>query len=100
MTDQLSKPECLTCNNITIPYEDPSQHTVRLDSSENCLYYTASFSNNGDYYVLECMGDRIPISYIKKSDNSSFECTDIFIFYCFYWLFGSKYRKIDLAYFN
>ncbi|CAF0793607.1 unnamed protein product [Brachionus calyciflorus] len=65
--------ECLTCNSsFTMPFEDPSAHTHSLASENNCLYHSASFSNTGDYYVLECLGDRIPITYIKSAENSSY----------------------------
>lgn len=69
---------CLTCNSsIKIEHDDPSAHMQPLASETNCLYHSAHFSVNGDYYILECLGDRIPISWIKNSENSSYSCTII-----------------------
>ena len=75
VTDVSKSSECLTCNStIEIPHVDPALNSVPLISSEYCLYHAASFSTNGDYYVLECLGDRIPITYVKSTEDKKLEC--------------------------
>lgn len=75
VTDLYSLPQCLTCNEtITIPITEPAENSVLIGESGNCLYYFASFSVGSDYYALECLGDRIPITYIKSIDDKSIEC--------------------------
>lgn len=72
--DHLSISQCLTCNDtIKIPFTEPVDNSVPLATSENCLYYMATFSQGGGYYVLECLGDRIPITYVKSVDEPTFE---------------------------
>lgn len=79
-------PECLTCNDtIKVPYTDPNLNSVLVGEGTNCLYYSASFSQGGDYYALECLGDRIPITYIKSTNDKTVERMDRninhFVFY-------------------
>lgn len=69
-TDLNGKTECLTCDhvkNVTNEYVDPAKNLKLFWGSEKCLYHSASFSANGDYYALECLGDRVPITYIKST---------------------------------
>lgn len=74
VTDLYSLPQCLTCNEtITIPITEPAENSVLIGESGNCLYYFASFSVGSDYYALECLGDRIPITYIKSIDDKTIE---------------------------
>lgn len=74
MTDIYALPECLTCNDtIKLAHTEPSENSVPLGSSENCLFYSASFSQGGDFYALECLGDRIPITFIKSVDDRTLE---------------------------
>ena len=73
--DESARPKCLTCNSsVEYPVEDPAKNAVRLNNSENCLYYSATFSTEGEYYVLECLGDKIPVVYLKSENNPSLEC--------------------------
>jgi hypothetical protein len=61
-----------------------------LAASENCLYYWASFSTTSEYYALECLGDRIPIVYIKSVESKEYECKEnknTFIYMLFVLLF-------------
>jgi len=44
---------------------------VELTDGKSCLYHSASFSLNSDYYVLECLGDRIPITFIKNVEEKT-----------------------------
>ena len=76
--DSNSKAECLTCNETEIipPVIKPSENSALLTDSQSCLYYSASFSTNGDYYALECLGERIPITYIKKVDEKKIKLKD------------------------
>ena len=74
VTDLSTLSECLTCNDtIEIPFENPFENSVVLGSSETCLYYSASFSLNGGYYALECLGEKIPSTYLKSSTNKTIE---------------------------
>lgn len=63
-----SRSECLTCNftGVLPPVNNPSQNAMPITDGKSCLYHAASFSTDGDYYVLECLGDRIPITFIKN----------------------------------
>lgn len=74
VTDVNSHPICLTCNSsIKIDHTDPFENSVDLGSTDHCLYYSAVFSLNSEYYALECLGDRIPIVWLKDSRNESVE---------------------------
>jgi hypothetical protein len=80
-----STAECLTCllNNQTVNlwHDDPSAHMSTLYSGDNCLYNTAFFSPNSDYYILECLGNTIPMTYVKSTENKHIQCIDSFIFH-------------------
>jgi hypothetical protein len=66
---------CLTCNEtIQIAHVDPAANRLAIGSGENCLYNSVSFSPNSKYYVLECLGDKIPVISLKNIENSTFEC--------------------------
>lgn len=65
--------QCLTCQDsdkVAKEFVEPYKNLKPFNDSVRCLYHTASFSLNGDYYALECLGDRIPVTYIRSSINS------------------------------
>ncbi len=68
LSDINSQSECLTCvDKESVPkHTNPIDNSVDIAEGKACLYYSASFSTNADFYVLECLGDRIPVSYIKS----------------------------------
>ncbi len=71
-----SKPVCLTCkdsNNLKKEFKEPVNNQLEFTESTKCLYFSASFSTNGDFYALECLGDRIPITYIKSTMNEKLD---------------------------
>jgi hypothetical protein len=78
VTNFHSTAECLTCslNNQTIQvnYEEPAQRQTSILASELCLYNAASFSPSAEFYVLECLGDRLPITYVKSTESKHAEC--------------------------
>jgi hypothetical protein len=54
--------ECLTCS-------------ISLSYNNRCLYSKVHFSpNNGDKYILECLGEDVPVSYVKSLSNNDYEC--------------------------
>ncbi len=67
---------CLTCPHETNPYtfDKPGSTLLNIEKSDKCLYHSASFSLNADFYALECLGDRTPITHIKSSNKDSVEC--------------------------
>ena len=72
--------ECLTCNDsIVVPFNKPFENSAYIGSSDSCLYYSATFSLSGGYYALECLGEKIPITYLKSSTDKSIECKNNFI---------------------
>lgn len=74
ISDLNGNSECLTCSDSKLVpkvFIEPSKNQSQFDSSDKCLYHSASFSQNGDYYALECLGDRIPITFIKSTINES-----------------------------
>ncbi len=52
--------ECITCN-------------MNLEDTGTCLYNSPSFSPNTDYYILDCLGDKIPMTYVKSIKNKTYE---------------------------
>lgn len=73
-----SSAECLTCKDsdeLPEVYEEPSKNLLQFNSSERCLYHDASFSSDGGFYALECLGDRLPITYIKSSVDEGLNFT-------------------------
>lgn len=57
-----SSHKCLTC-------------FISLSNNNRCLYSKVHFSpNNGDKYVLECLGEDVPVVYVKSLTNDEFEC--------------------------
>lgn len=73
-----SPAECLTCKdakNLPDNYTEPTKHMREFNASEKCLYHDASFSSDGGYYALECLGDRLPITYIRSSVDNKLNFT-------------------------
>lgn len=71
-TTDYSVAKCLTCqdsNKVAKEFYEPAKNLVRFNETFRCLYHTASFSLNGEFYALECLGDRIPVTYIRSSIN-------------------------------
>lgn len=73
ITDVNSHSECLSCKDIkNVPKTtNPLDNLIELTDGKSCLYHSASFSLNSDYYVLECLGDRIPITFIKNVEEKT-----------------------------
>lgn len=71
----------MTCDpNMSYAYENPSENFYEFVDAKYCLYNSASFSTNGDFYVLECLGDKIPTVTLKSEKNSNLERNDDLIF--------------------
>lgn len=75
-TDLNSSPVCMTCKDshkLPETYINPGnlKNQINFDNGTKCLYHSASFSTDGDFYALNCLGDRIPITYIKSIKNES-----------------------------
>jgi dipeptidyl aminopeptidase/acylaminoacyl peptidase len=59
----------LTCQdsaNLPKTINTSDKNLLGFYASEKCLYHTASFSYNGEYFALDCLGDRIPITTIRS----------------------------------
>ncbi len=84
--DVNSVSECLTCPSEPEPYKyvKPSTNQMDITESTNCLYYSASFSLNANFYALECRGDRLPITYIKSTEDKTIECKQRLFLLFFY----------------
>lgn len=54
---QINKPICLTCNQTNF----------------QCLSNRIRLSKNGNHFVHECLGPDIPSSFIRKSEENSFQ---------------------------
>ena len=93
ITNANAPAECLTCStanrNMTapwsshnigagtedMPHEHPTKHMHTFSESGRCLYHAASFSKgDGDYFVLECLGDRVPVTYVRSLVHVAYEC--------------------------
>ena len=73
-------PECLTCNTtFKYTYTEPFENAVVIGSADVCAYYSASFSPNGEYYALECLGDKIPHTYVKSINDKDIECKRVYL---------------------
>ncbi len=71
-----SKSFCMTCKDsekLKKEFKEPANNMFEFTESNYCLYFSASFSTNGDFFALECLGDRIPITYIKSTMNKELE---------------------------
>lgn len=77
-TSNSSPAICLTCKDAEkLPevYVKPIKNMSMFNSSERCLYHDVSFSTEGEFYALECLGDRLPITYIRSASDESVNYT-------------------------
>jgi dipeptidyl aminopeptidase/acylaminoacyl peptidase len=72
---EIIEAECLTCN-ISLhvePQLPPIKQAVMIGTSDNCFYFDSSFGKNAKFYVLECLGDGVPVVKVKSIDNKTID---------------------------